>query len=93
MTVNARGLHDAGHLRPGVSLSKAADILWTYSSPELYELRVVRRGWSPQRFGGFVAEAMMACPSPSGLAREHASRRTQSRRRRRRCHLRYLLAA
>jgi AcrR family transcriptional regulator len=60
MTVNARHLHDAGHLRPGVSLAAAADVLWTYSSPELYELLVLRRGWSTKRYGKFVADAMIA---------------------------------
>jgi AcrR family transcriptional regulator len=59
-TVNAQGLHDAGHLRPNVSTEQAADILWTYSSPELYDLLGSQRGWSPQSFGRFVAEAMIA---------------------------------
>ena len=45
MTVNARGLASAGHLRPGITPEQAADIMWTYSSPELYELLVIRRGW------------------------------------------------
>ncbi|MBV8712803.1 MAG: TetR/AcrR family transcriptional regulator [Solirubrobacterales bacterium] len=60
MTTNARRLRDAGHLRPGISLAHAADILWTYSSPELYELFVLRRGWTPERYGRYVAEAMIS---------------------------------
>jgi hypothetical protein len=60
MTHNARRLRRAGHLRPGVSISVAADIMWTYSSPELYELLVVRRGMPIRRYGQFVAEAMIA---------------------------------
>jgi AcrR family transcriptional regulator len=59
MTDNARRMRDAGHLRAGITLSKAADVLWTYSAPELYELLVIRRGWSPKRFGRFVADAMI----------------------------------
>lgn len=59
MRDNARRLRDAGHLRAGVSLTQATDILWTYSSPELYELLVLRRGWTPQRYGRFVADAMI----------------------------------
>ena len=59
MTANARRLRDAGHLRPGVSVARAADVLWTYSSPELYELLVLRRGWVPARFGRFIADAMI----------------------------------
>lgn len=59
MTLNAQRLHAAGHLRSGVSVPKAADVLWTYSSQELYELLVVRRGWSVRRYGRFVADAMI----------------------------------
>ncbi len=60
MTLNARRLRDAGHLRDGITLSQAADILWTYSAPELYELLVLRRHWSRKRYGSFVSEAMIA---------------------------------
>ena len=64
MTVNARALSDAGHLRPGITIAQAADILWTYSSPELYELLVLRRGWSPEHYGRFTAQAMIAALLP-----------------------------
>jgi len=60
MLLNASHLYEAGHLRPGVSLSEATDVLWAYSSPELYELLVLRRGWNTERFGRFVAEAISA---------------------------------
>jgi AcrR family transcriptional regulator len=59
MSANARRLRDAGHLRAGVTLARATDVLWTYSAPELYELLVLRRGWSPTRYGDFVASAMI----------------------------------
>ena len=64
MTHNARGLFDAGHLRSDVSVEHAAEVMWTYSSPELYELLVVVRGWPVQRYGTFVAEAMVAALLP-----------------------------
>lgn len=60
MRVNARHLHRARHLRDGISLARAADVLWTYSSPELYELLVVKRGWSLSRYGTFVGESISA---------------------------------
>jgi hypothetical protein len=60
MTHNARTLLDGGHLRKSITLDAAADILWTYSSPELYELLVIRRGWSVERYGRFVADSMIA---------------------------------
>ena len=64
MTVNARGLSDACHLRPGITPEQAADILWTYSSPELYELLVIRRGWSAERYGQFIAQALITALLP-----------------------------
>ena len=64
MTVNARGLHEAGHLRPGLTVAEAADIMWTYSAAEFYELLVLRRGWSPGQHGRFVAQAMIAALLP-----------------------------
>ncbi|MCU1384438.1 MAG: putative transcriptional regulator, TetR family protein [Acidobacteria bacterium] len=65
MTRNARTLFKAGHLRRGITLAAAADVLWTYSSPELYELLVIRRGWAIARYGRFVADAMIAALLPS----------------------------
>ncbi len=64
MTANARRLARAGHLRPGVSVRAAADILWTYSSPELYDLLVERRGMALGDYGRFVADAMIAALLP-----------------------------
>jgi AcrR family transcriptional regulator len=64
MTANARRFQRAGHLRPGMSVRAAADVMWTYSSPELYDLLVLRRGMSLPRFGRFVADAMAAALLP-----------------------------
>ena len=58
MTVNARGLARAGHLRPGITVEQAADMMWACCSPELYDLLVLRRGWSAERLGQFIAEAL-----------------------------------
>jgi AcrR family transcriptional regulator len=77
MTRNARTLADGGHLRAGITAEKAGEILWTYSSPELYELLVVNRRWPPEEYGTFIAEAMIRCGragrpgrgAPSGPAR------------------------
>ncbi len=38
--------------------------LTTYSSPELYELLVLGRGWSAERYGTFIADAMIAALLP-----------------------------
>jgi len=58
MTDNARYLVDGGHVRAGVRLSHARDVLWTYSSPELFDLLVRRRHWSVRRYGRFVADGI-----------------------------------
>jgi AcrR family transcriptional regulator len=60
MTANARRLHERGHLPPDLSLDRARDVLFAYSSPELYEVLVVARGWSVEEYGRFVGEAVAA---------------------------------
>jgi len=58
MKHNARSLVLGGHTRRAIDLSKAADVLWTYSSPELYDLLVRRRNWTLRRYSAFIAEAI-----------------------------------
>jgi AcrR family transcriptional regulator len=60
----ARELYEGGHLRPDVSIDEARDVLWTYNSVEIYHLLVLQRGWSPQRYGRWVAEALIAALLP-----------------------------
>jgi AcrR family transcriptional regulator len=60
MTSNARNLAEAGHLREDITVEQAAEVLWTYSSPELYELLVLSRRWPAERYGTFIADAMIA---------------------------------
>lgn len=60
MTEFASMLARHGSLRSGVSTRAAADILWTYNSPELYELLVLRRGWSAARYGRWIADQLAA---------------------------------
>jgi AcrR family transcriptional regulator len=60
MSMFARALHAGGHLRPGVSATEARDVLWTYNSAELFQLLVIERGWSPKRYGRWIADALTA---------------------------------
>ena len=60
MTDNARRFAAAGHLRPGLAVETAAEILWTYSAPELYELLVLRLHWPLPSLAEFVTEALTA---------------------------------
>lgn len=64
MTMFARALYADGHLRPGISTSQARDILWTYNSAEVFQLLVMERGWSPGRYGRWVADALTAALLP-----------------------------
>ena len=59
MTHVARTLAGRASLRPGLSVEAAGEIMWTYSSPELYGLLVLSRGWTAERYGRFVGEALI----------------------------------
>lgn len=72
MTFNARNLGEAGHLRDGITVEQAGEVLWTYSSPELYELLVLNRGWPVGRYAAFIADAMIAALLPPGETRSSA---------------------
>jgi AcrR family transcriptional regulator len=39
-----------------VDAGEAADIIWATNAPELYQLLVHQRGWSPQRYERFLAD-------------------------------------
>ena len=58
------------HDREGVTLEHARDVLWAYSSAELYGLLVLRQGWPLELYGQFVAEGMIAALLPRRRERE-----------------------
>lgn len=58
MVSNARALASRGLLRPGVSRHRAADVMYALTSAEMYELLVLRRGWSVRRFGEHVRDQL-----------------------------------
>lgn len=60
MTDNARRVADAGHLPPGLTVRQAADLLWTYSSPQLYDLLVLSCGWNLDAYADFIAAGLEA---------------------------------
>lgn len=78
MTQVARTLHNSSELLPGLSIQEASDIMWAYSSPELYRLLVLSRGWTAERYGQFIGDSLVDAlvnkrPSPccdAALARE-----------------------
>lgn len=60
MTAFAQHLHEAGHLRKGVTMEEARDVLWVHNSVELWDLLVNRRGWTNIRFGRWVGRQLIA---------------------------------
>jgi AcrR family transcriptional regulator len=53
----ATELAATGELRAGLTLEETADVLWSMNAAEYYLLLVHDRGWSPQRFEQWLAEA------------------------------------
>jgi len=47
-------------LRPGLSRDHAIDLVWAIASPEVYDLLVLQRGWSPAECAEWVADALTA---------------------------------
>ncbi|MEO8425221.1 MAG: helix-turn-helix domain-containing protein [Actinomycetota bacterium] len=64
MEHNARQLLERGDFREGVTLEHARDVLWAYSSPELYGMLVLRQRWPLEQYGQFVADGMIAALLP-----------------------------
>jgi AcrR family transcriptional regulator len=56
----ARHLDRTGGLRPGVSVRRAADLLWLHDDPAVYHRLVVERGWSQREFADWLARAVGA---------------------------------
>lgn len=67
MTVFAQHLHDSGHLREGVSVDEARDVLWTHNSVELWDLLVNQRGWSAERYGAWIGQQLIAALLPPSV--------------------------
>ncbi|WP_433307004.1 TetR/AcrR family transcriptional regulator [Actinoplanes sp. CA-030573] len=51
-------LAETGGLRPGLDQDRARDIVWALIAPEVYELLVADRGWTPERYEQWLAEAL-----------------------------------
>ncbi|MFF1571144.1 TetR/AcrR family transcriptional regulator [Leifsonia sp. NPDC058292] len=60
MRENALRLSRAGHLPAAFSTEHATDVLLTYSSPQLYDMLVVRSGWNLAEYARFVSVGIAA---------------------------------
>lgn len=59
MTTNARRLLATGQVRDGLTVAHVRDVMWLHTSPEQYELLVLRRRWSIDRYARFVRDSMI----------------------------------
>jgi len=50
-------LHASGALRDDLSIEQAADIVWATNAAEFYALLVRQRGWTPEAFESWLADA------------------------------------
>ncbi len=51
----AEQLKNVGGIRQGLSVEEAGDILWTVNSLAVYNLLVLQRAWSPERYRDWIA--------------------------------------
>jgi AcrR family transcriptional regulator len=54
-----RGLIAHGPLRPGLDPEQATDLVWTLSSPDVFNLLTLDRGWSGQRYTTWLRDALV----------------------------------
>jgi AcrR family transcriptional regulator len=59
MRVVAERLIEMNALRPGIDATQAAETLWALSSPEMYQLLLVNRGWSPDRYVAWLGDGLV----------------------------------
>jgi AcrR family transcriptional regulator len=57
MRLFASEVAGTGSLREDVSIEEAADVIWATNSPELYVLLVQERGWDPDQYARWLADA------------------------------------
>jgi AcrR family transcriptional regulator len=58
MAVNAARLASLPGVRRELSVDRIRDVLWTCTSPELYELLVLQRGWTVEDYRDHVFRAL-----------------------------------
>ena len=53
-------LASKGALRPGLEVERAADILWTLNHPDVWQLLVRQRGWTPEEWELWFRDSIRA---------------------------------
>ncbi len=61
-------LRDAGRLRPELDHTTARDIFWMLTGRDVYRMLVRERGWSSQKYEGWLADTLVqSLLTPEGL--------------------------
>jgi AcrR family transcriptional regulator len=53
-------LHAKHALRPGLDVTRGADLLWALNHPDLWQLLVEERGWAPEEYERWCADTACA---------------------------------
>lgn len=64
MAALGRHLWDSGQLRTDIDVDEVRDVLWNYLAVDHYERLVLRRGWSLERYTGWLNDAVISALCP-----------------------------
>ncbi len=56
---SVRRLFDEKHLKTSLTLTEARDIIWVYTGRDMYRMLVIERGWSPDAYEAWLAQALV----------------------------------
>lgn len=70
----AEGLAQTGQLRPTVSVQEAADVIWATNAATFYSLLMSRPGWTPDRYGTWLADTWTRILLTNGDSPGHSPR-------------------
>ncbi len=78
MTLAAKGFQEQGVLRPGLTVARAADLLWLYVGPWAYRVLVTERGWTLDEYEAWLGDTLctqvMSSGAPAGKPQRPARR-------------------
>ena len=57
MRLFAADLRATGELREDLDDDAVADVVWSMNAPEYWALLIGERGWTPERYGDWLADA------------------------------------
>jgi AcrR family transcriptional regulator len=71
-----------GWLHPSINPTKARDVLWTFTSRELYGMVVRQRGWSPQEYEEWLGNVLVSelLMRPKSAAPDSLKKKAQTKR-------------